>query len=219
MSLPAPAAVLFDWDNTLVDNWITIRDGLNAALAAFGHTPWTEAETRNRLRHSARDSFPALFGDQWERARDIFYQTVHAGHLETLKTIEGAPDMLAALARAGLYLGVVSNKRGDLLRREADRLGWTPYFGRLVGAGDAKHDKPAIDPIILALSTSDQSPNASVWFVGDAAIDMECAIRADCTPILLKTQDEEEVAYSAWPPRHTVTSLGELPTLVDRASR
>ncbi|MEQ8697292.1 MAG: HAD family hydrolase [Bauldia litoralis] len=219
MNLPAPTAVLFDWDNTLVDNWITIRDGINAALTAFGHAPWTEAETRHRVRQSLRDSFPALFGDEWERARDLFYETVRAGHLKTLKVIAGAPEMLAGLANAGLYLGVVSNKRGDLLRREAEQLGWTQYFGRLVGAGDADHDKPAIDPVLMALSAGPLKPNQSVWFVGDAAIDMECAIRADCTPILVRTGDEAEDAFSAWPPRHTVTSLDELPTLVDRSSR
>ena len=32
--LPAPKAILFDWDNTLVDNWATIADALNVALTA-----------------------------------------------------------------------------------------------------------------------------------------------------------------------------------------
>ena len=31
-----PRAVLFDWDNTLVDNWATITEALNAARAAGG---------------------------------------------------------------------------------------------------------------------------------------------------------------------------------------
>ncbi len=127
--------------------------------------------------------------------------------------------MLAALAGAGLYLGVVSNKRGELLRREADHLGWDGYFGRLVGAGDAEHDKPATDPVTMALSDGALTPDEAVWFVGDAAIDMECAIRATCTPILLKTGDEPMDAFDAWPPRHTVTSLDQIPPLVAGASR
>jgi len=43
-----PRAVLFDWDNTLVDNWPTIHDALNATFAAMGHPAWTLAETRER---------------------------------------------------------------------------------------------------------------------------------------------------------------------------
>jgi phosphoglycolate phosphatase len=36
-----------------------------------------------------------------------------------------------------MLLGVVSNKRGYLLRREAAHLGWMSLFHRLVGANDA----------------------------------------------------------------------------------
>lgn len=219
MPLPEPKAILFDWDNTLVDNWITICRALNAALTAFGHAPWTEQETRHRVRHSMRDSFPALFGDRWQDARDIFYQSFRANHLATLKTLPGAADLLARLADAGLYLGVVSNKRGDLLRREAETLGWQGYFARLVGAGDAAHDKPAVEPVHLALSKGTLGPDEAVWFIGDAAIDMECAIRAECTPILLNTGDELATAFSAWPPRHTVSSLDQIAALVESASR
>ena len=27
--LPRPRAILFDWDNTLVDSWVTIHEALN----------------------------------------------------------------------------------------------------------------------------------------------------------------------------------------------
>ena len=47
-----PRAVLFDWDNTLVDNWPTIHDALNATFEAMGHPTWTLAETRERVRAS-----------------------------------------------------------------------------------------------------------------------------------------------------------------------
>ncbi|PPR65951.1 MAG: hypothetical protein CFH03_00782, partial [Alphaproteobacteria bacterium MarineAlpha3_Bin2] len=36
-----PRAILFDWDNTLVDSWPTIIDALNVTLEAYGKTPWT----------------------------------------------------------------------------------------------------------------------------------------------------------------------------------
>ena len=52
--LRRPRAILFDWDNTLVDNWAVIHTALNAALTAMGHTPWTFADTKRRVRASAR---------------------------------------------------------------------------------------------------------------------------------------------------------------------
>ncbi len=92
--------------------------------------------------------------------------------------------MLADLAGKGLYLGVVSNKRGEYLRREADHLGWTGHFRALAGAGDAARDKPAIEHVKLALG--DLACGADVWLVGDADIDLKCATNAGCTPVLMR---------------------------------
>jgi len=74
-TLPPPRAILFDWDNTLVDAWGTIQLALNATLTAMGFPAWTMEETRLKVRASLRDSFPRMFGDRWLEARDIFYST------------------------------------------------------------------------------------------------------------------------------------------------
>ena len=103
----------------------------------MGHTPWTLAETRDRVRASLRDSFPRMFGDRWHEAEKIYYDTFAANHLRRLREMPGAGAMLAGLAARGLYLAVVSNKQGRFLRLEADQLSWTGYFGRLIGAKDA----------------------------------------------------------------------------------
>ena len=60
--LPPPAAIIWDWDNTLVDGWAAIAGGLNAAFAAFGLPLWTTEEVRGRVRRSLRESFPEMFG-------------------------------------------------------------------------------------------------------------------------------------------------------------
>jgi phosphoglycolate phosphatase len=185
--LPAPRAILFDWDNTLVDNWLAIHDALNATLVAMGHVPWTVEETRDRLRKSLRDSFPEMFGARWEEARDIFYTRFEELHIERLRPLEGASAALERLAASGrFYLAVVSNKTGPYLRAEAAALGWDRHFGRLVGATDAAADKPASDPVHMALAGSGIAPGADVWFVGDGAIDVQCALAAGLVPVLLE---------------------------------
>lgn len=208
-----PTAVIFDWDNTLVDNWESIRAALNAALAAMDQPTWTLAETKARVRESLRDSFPRMFGDRWTEAREIFYATFRAEHLATLRPIDGADRFLRMAHADGLYLGVVSNKQGDLLREEAEHLGWTGLFRRLVGATDAARDKPAPDPVHLALSAGGPDPGGGVWFVGDAAIDMECAHAAGCLPVLIGSADPGDAAFRAAPPARHIpdfTALAEL---------
>ena len=184
--LPArPRAILFDWDNTLVDTWMTIHEALNHVMVAMDKPPWSLAETRARVRLSLRESFPLHFGDRWEEARGIYLERFSAIHLERLTPLPGCAEMLQGLAAQGILLGVVSNKTGALLRREADQLAWARYFGRLVGAGDAVADKPDPAPVRLALEPCGVEAGAEVWFVGDTGVDIECAGNAGCVSVLL----------------------------------
>jgi phosphoglycolate phosphatase len=197
--LPRPRALLFDWDNTLVDSWDTIHEALAVTFTAMGREPWTMAETKLRVARSLRDAFPALFGERWEEARKLYLDAFIAIHLDRLKPMAGVPAMLEELAGAGFYLGVVSNKTGAVLRREAEHLGWTPHFKRLIGAGDAALDKPHAAPMLLALDGSGIG-TAETWYVGDTALDMECASNAGCLGVLLGARAIEEESFAQFPP-------------------
>ena len=202
--LQQPRAILFDWDNTLIDSWHLLHAALTETFLRMGHTPWTFEETKLRVRASLRDSFPGLFKDRWEEAQNIFYDYFAAHHLGKLRAMPDAEIMLRGLLEEGIYLGVVSNKKGSLLRAEVDHLRWTPHFGRIVGAGDASRDKPAPDPVWLALEPSVPSPKflspGEVWFVGDADIDMACGVGAGCVAILLREEAPRAQEFVADPP-------------------
>jgi phosphoglycolate phosphatase len=150
------------------------------------------AETRERVRLSLREAFPPLFGERWEEAREIYLGRFRAIHLDRLTPLPGRDKMLRALAEREVFLGVVSNKTGELLRREVAQLGWSGFFGSIVGAGDAPVDKPASEPVHLALLPSGVPAGAEVWFVGDTAIDMECARNSGCVAVLLGNAEPPE---------------------------
>jgi len=205
-----PTAIIYDWDNTLVDSWPVIHDTLNTTLTTFGHAPWSLPQTRQRVRKSMRDSFPGLFGDRWQEAADVFYERYEAIHADMIRPLDGAEEMIRTVSALGIYQGVVSNKRGDFLRLESDQLGWSRFFGNIVGANDAPRDKPALEPVEMALSGSGERPGQAVWFVGDADIDMECAHISGCTPILLRKEEPTINEFSAFPPTRQFGSCDAL---------
>lgn len=188
-ALTRPHAILFDWDNTLVDNWPAIHDALNTTFAAMGHELWTFEQTRERLRRSLRDSFPEMFGEKWHQARDVFYARFEEVHLERLVPMAGSREALAWLAGEDIYLALVSNKTGEYLRKEAAALGWQDYFGQIIGATDAPADKPAPEPVHMALAGSGITAGPDVWFIGDAAVDVQCALAAGLTPVALESPE------------------------------
>jgi phosphoglycolate phosphatase len=202
-----PSALLYDWDNTLVDAWAGIAAALNVTFTAFGHPLWTVEDTRSSVRVSFRESFPRMFGDRWEEARDIFLRAHADQHLDHLTPLPGT----AALLRdgSGWPQAVISNKAGDPLRREVAHLGWTQFFGAVIGAGDAAADKPDPAPIHLALQRLGQAAHPSVWYMGDTALDMEAAKAAGVTAVLVGNAEHDGGVERAAPDIH-FTSVAEL---------
>ncbi len=215
MTLPPPKVILFDWDNTLVDSWAVIHHAMSATFDAMGRRPWTLEETRRNVRKSARDAFPELFGERAGEATEVFYRTYEADHLTQLKALPGAEEMLRALADADdLLLGVVSNKRGRLLRLEAAELGWDRYFESLLAAADAARDKPAPDVVDFALSGSGVAAGPEVWFVGDTDIDILCAHNSGCLAVLLRAEQPAAGEFDALPLAGHVTDCDAFASLV-----
>jgi phosphoglycolate phosphatase len=214
--LRLPQAALFDWDNTLVDTWPVIHEAMNTTLSAMGHAVWSLEETKTRVRLALREAFPPMFGDRWEEARDIFYTRFREIHLERLEVRPGAENVLAQFADRGVYMGVVSNKMGDHLRKEAVHLGWEGYFGQIIGATDAVLDKPAREPVEMALHGSGAVPGQSVWFIGDTEVDMECGHNAGCVKILVRETPPSDREFTNYFPDQYFINCNELCTLVSR---
>lgn len=218
MSLPAggapPRAVLFDWDNTLVNTWPTIVECYHDTFTALGLTPWTALEVQDRAHGSLRDVFPSLFGPRAGEAERIFYETFHRIHLERLEPLPGAVALLERCRDLGFYVAVVSNKVGDNLRAELAHLGWERWIVRAVGAKDARRDKPAPDPIFMALDGTGIAPDDTVWMVGDTLADLKCAYAAGCFPVLVGGAEQLSAALLDHPPRLRVRNCNELMALL-----
>lgn len=192
-----PPVVLFDWDNTLVDTWPVIHQALHNTFTALGREPWTLEMTKKRVRRSMRDAFPEVFGENWEEAGTIYQQHYRALHLNDLQPLPGAESVLRFLRTQPVYVAVVSNKRGENLRKEIAHLDWGGYFDTVVGADDAARDKPHPDPVELALAGSPHAPGPDVWFIGDSEIDLECARNTGCHPVLYGDYPHEELSAQA----------------------
>jgi phosphoglycolate phosphatase len=200
MNLKKPKAILFDWDNTLADTWPTIHGALERTFIEMGHQPWTFEETKEKVHRSMRDSFPEIFGDKWQEAGEKYLMYFKNSHLENLTPLDGAEDVLKHLFNTDIYVSVVSNKTGDNLRLEVGHLGWNGYFTKIVGAKDAKQDKPSPAPVLMALNDSGIELNRDIWFVGDSITDMECAYNCGCVAVFYGDQDLTSERFAKYQP-------------------
>ena len=186
-SLFKPDAILFDWDGTLIDSLPALHSYYNHVLSAYNLPLLTLDEAKKRIRKSARDVFPEIFGDKAEEALDLYFAHARKTHLDHVREIDGADTFLRRLQTYVRPLAVVSNKRNEFLQREVTLMGWNGLVHPVVGAGVAARDKPAPDALMLAMNRMNVNPDTHhVWYVGDTETDMQAAYAAGCQPIFIE---------------------------------
>ncbi len=183
MKLTKPKAVIFDWDNTLIDAWSILHEAMKSTFEEFGKKPFTIEETKIYVHKSLKDSFPEIFGDKWQDAAKRFYVYYLNNHLTHLKPFENTIDTLIKLSDNNIKMSILSNKKGDILRQEVEHFGWTKYFLKIVGSLDTPEDKPSAIPALAIIKDMQLDSPKEVWFIGDSVADMECANNSGCIPI------------------------------------
>jgi phosphoglycolate phosphatase len=181
---PRPEVVIFDWDNTLVSSWERLHAAMSRTMSAHGVEPWGLEEAKQRMHLSSKDAFPQLFGDKWQEARVLFYDTYNQLTHMKAAPLPGALETLEQLRSMGSKIAVISNKRGDILRQEIADLNWGNFFDSIIGSCDLAEDKPHPITVWHTLEVIGTPRSAPRWFIGDTIVDMQCAKNSGCHAVL-----------------------------------
>lgn len=182
-----PKAVLFDWDNTLVDTKQSTLSAINAVCHAFDKAPMSMQEFSEKPSLTIRDFIRTMLPEPHvSHAETIFFN--HVGPHSDVAHLPHAKNLIHWLHQFDIPTAIVSNKGGDRLRKEIAILELSHVFYCAVGSGDTHADKPSSVPLLHALSHQNIEPSEDIWFVGDSVVDMLCAHSAGCTPVSVAPQ-------------------------------
>ena len=203
--------VFFDWDGTLVDSLPLLFAAHNHVRGELGYPLWTREEYAKAIVYSTRELYPKLYGDRAQEAQDKLYSYIKENHIKEMKILEGAPEVVEYLTRHDVPIGIVSNKRHDVLQAEVEHLGWHGHFGVYQGAGVAKLDKPSGEPLLHALRQHKSGLGiGDIIYVGDTESDLSCAKEAGCPCIFIRHGNGHEELISRYKPAYVVDTLAEL---------
>ena len=182
MDYTKPSAIIFDFDDTLVNAKPIITKALSTTFNDFN----IRKETLKNIdfNRSLRDYFHLIFPDNLNSARDTYikYYTEFSKNLEILPNAE---TVLKLLQKHNVFTALVSNKASERLNKEVThKFAWNEYFSSIVGSGDASEDKPSAAPALLALQNSSLQDYTNVWFIGDSIVDLETAQNLGCKAVL-----------------------------------
>jgi phosphoglycolate phosphatase len=181
-------AVLFDLDGTLLDTLEDIAGAANEVLVGLG----CPAHPPEAYRRFIGDGVAVLFQralppDRAEpglidRCVEGFPEAYGKSWKVSTRPYEGIPELLDALTTRGLALSVLSNKPDDFTRlAAAEYLARWP-FRAVVGQRQGVPRKP--DPAgAVEIARRLEIPVEQFLYVGDTAVDMETARRAEMCPV------------------------------------
>jgi phosphoglycolate phosphatase len=229
---PAPEAVLFDLDGTLIDSVEDIHAAVNLLLAELGVARRSRAEVATWVGNGARmlveramagrfEGFAGL-ADERERhaAADAamprfraIYEAICVDHTVALA---GATEALHAVQRAGIGVAIVTNKPLAPTVRIVDALGWRPYVSVVLGGDSLASRKPDPAPLLEAMRRLDASDPRCGWMVGDSANDVGAARAAGMPSIVVRGGYNHGRAVETLDPAPDVIvdSLAEFPALL-----
>lgn len=182
MSVPSPAspstaarAVWFDLDGTLIDHFATLFRCYQYALGHLGiEVPPPEVVRRSvggsmevTMRHFVDEARLAEAARLWREHLAQIY-------LEDVTLLPGARELVEALHRRGVKLGVLTNKIGEYSRGIMRHLGFEPLLDVVLGANDTPYRKPQREFSALALARFNTTAGETC-LVGDSPFDIEAA--------------------------------------------
>lgn len=166
--IPAPEAVIFDWDGTL----------------AFGSLPDL------RLAFDMPAHAQGLASRSVAIVRALPFSTSTERAVRSLFGIAPSPEAIATiqlLRRHGVPVGIVSNtSHGALMHEVPAALGEMADGIHIRGAQPEKRGKPFADGLVDILAEMGVSPSPHVWFVGDRYdMDVGAARQAGLSGVLI----------------------------------
>lgn len=217
-----PQAVLFDLDGTLIDSVPDLASAVNDVLATEDLQPLATGDVRmmigNGVRKLVERAFAArdlaLDGGALDRMTDKM-MAVYGGRL-TDRTVlmKGAETLVTAYARAGVKIGVVTNKPEAFSRSIIEHFGLGKSVHAIVGGDTGPARKPAPDMLSHALDLIGVGAHRAIM-VGDSPADIAAA-RAVPMPSIAVRGGYTSVPADELGADVVIDSLEQIPQAIER---
>ena len=179
---------IFDLDGTLLNTLGDLCDSVNCAVMRRGFPAVTEEQTRQRAGNGVRKLVERCIPENKrteamvDACLDDFRTAYNERMMNRTQPYDGILPLLKALKKAGVSVGVLSNKY-DLAAKGLIR----HYFGTdlfKVVLGQRGHIPAKPDPAIVyeILHLTGITP-ADALYIGDSGVDMQTARRSGITSI------------------------------------
>ena len=177
-------AVIWDLDGTLLDSYAVIVDSIYFTFLEFGIAMTKEEIHQHTIRFSTKSLFRKMSEEYGLCAQEIQtrYGQISGTKYKEIRKMAQATEVLEALDTQGVE-NYVFTHRGKTTLPVLDHLKMTSFFRQILTSQSGFARKPDPEAIQYLIQKYALDPGKT-WYVGDRAIDMECAKNAGISGIL-----------------------------------
>lgn len=219
--MPTYRAIVFDLDGTLSDSTTCGAMAMDQALEVEGLPPVGLAGTRRYVGLPLLEMIgllcpPGTPGAQILRVTEGYRQIYPALAPTHERLFPGIPELLAALAGAGLRLAIATGKAQKGAEASSRRQGLDRHIPHIHGILPGRPGKPHPELLHRTLAALGVQPEEALM-VGDTTFDLQMAAAAEVDACAVTWGAHDRATLRAAGPRHMVDELAELwDLLLDR---
>ena len=190
-------AVIWDLDGTLLNSYHVIVESICLTFQELGICIPREEIHRYVIAFSTKSLFRKI-SDQYGLTAEQLqkrYGQISGEKYQDILLMDQSLEILKALESMGVE-NYVFTHRGKTTVPVLDHLGITGYFRRIITSQSGFARKPDPEAILYLVDRYGLDP-AATWYVGDRAIDMECAKNAGIGGILYLPANAIDVSGGA----------------------
>lgn len=206
--------VIFDFDGTLADTNQLIINSFKHIYCKFHDGNCNEdyilSTFGEPLELTLRRDFGAYsFEDVIASYRD--YQVERFEN--DVKLYETVEETVKYLVQNNIKVGIATSRlRGSTLSA-LKKFDIDKYFKVVISADDVKKHKPDKEPLIKAINELNSAAENTLY-VGDSKFDMECAINAEVTPVLVGWQKNSDGLAAKYNVKHVLKKMWDLTNII-----
>ncbi|HOA20445.1 MAG TPA: HAD-IA family hydrolase [Sedimentibacter sp.] len=206
--------VIFDFDGTLADTNNLVLNSFKHIYNKYYDGKWDEEYVLSTFGEPLALTLKRDFsGFAYEEVL-ASYREYQADRFEKEVTLyDTVSETVKYLHKKDIKIGIATSRIKPPTLFALKNFDLDKYFQVVISAEDVEKHKPDKEPLIKAIQGLDSSAENTLY-VGDSKFDMECALNAEVTPVLVGWQKNSGELAEKYKIKHVLSKMWDLTWLI-----
>lgn len=206
--------VIFDFDGTLANTNQMIINSFKHIYSVFHNEVCDENYVMNTFGEPLALTLTRDFGQyNFEDVIACYREYQNDRFLDEVTLYETVNDTLEYLKSKNIKIGIATSRLKNSTLSALKNFNIEKYFDVIIAADDVEKHKPDKEPLIKAINELKSSPDKTLY-VGDSRFDMECAINANATPVLVGWQHGSKELAEKYSIKHVLEKMWDITKII-----